>query len=371
MTKKLLIAVLSLCLLLILAAGALLCHENLRLTMKEALLYPELPRNPENGKWYSVPVEGAVSADGSRWQGRIRFGDPERLLIYFLGGGMVLDDFSASQSYARADSVVFYYDNDLNVSARRMQEGIASDAKQNPFRDWTVLMLPYTTGDFHAGTAGMHQGCNNFRSLMETVQNRLGTPDQLLIAGYSAGGFGAAMLAEDVLAYFPETENVTLCVDSALLLHPDWRGLMQNRWQAPEHISARLRSDNLTLDQLLSLHQAHPEVKILVASSLRDGGLAKFQSYIDGGSYRTTPEGGLRYFENLSQMLAVMVQKLPDAGIFLWDDAPNGLPTSHTMLHSDVFFEPNGNEASMAEWISDAVDGSVHSCGLRLLQCLQ
>ena len=366
MKRKIIASILVFSLLLI-AAGILFCNSNLRQSIKEAMLYPELPKNPGAGEWYSLSPENAVSADGSKWKARIRIGDPDKLILYFLGGGVVLDDFSATKSYANAGSAAFYYDNDLGVSARRMQTGIASDAPENPFRNWTILMIPYTTGDFHVGNGGIHQGYANFKSLMDMLGNRLGTPEQLIITGYSAGGFGSAMLAEDILGCFPETENALLLIDSALLLHDEWKEIAQNRWHAPEHISSRIRTENLTLDHLSALHESHPQLKILFASSVRDGGLAKFQSYMDGGAYRTTDDGGLNYRENLRRMVEDMQTVLPDAAVYLWDDADFPRPTTHTMLYRDDFFAPMSGGISPAEWILHALEGNAESQGIELL----
>ena len=365
--KKKVIAALLILGLLLCATGALLCNDTLRISLKERISYPECPANPKPGKWYSLTPENAVCADGSAWRGRIRFGDQDKLLIYLLGGGVVLDEYSAGQSYSAAGSKAFYYDNDLGVSASRIQGGIASDGENNPFRDWTILVVPYATGDFHIGTAGIHQGYANFVALMDVLQTRIDAPGQLLIAGYSAGGFGAAMLAEDILCRFPGTKNAALCIDSALLLNEHWQTIVSELWHAPDHIAGRIRSDNLTLDHLVDFNTQYPEVKILFSSSVRDGGLAKFQSYIDGGAYETTVSGGESYAENLREMVSVMREKLPSASFYLWDDARNGRPTRHTILYRDDFFAER-SETSMAAWMLRSLSGETLNCGLELLQ---
>ena len=369
MNKKLLSALLIFCLLMFSSAGILLCNDGFRISLKERIQYPECPQNPRTGKWYSLTPKSALSADGSKWRGRIRFGDTDKLLIYLLGG-VVLDDDSAAQSYSAVGAKAFYYDNDFGVSADRIQGGIASDAEQNPFADWTILVVPYTTGDFHVGTDGIHKGYSNFTALMDMLKDRIAQPEQLLITGYSAGGFGAAMLAEDILGYFPDTSNAALLIDSALLLNDRWQEIASERWQAPEHIAKRIQSENLTLDHLADFNAGHPEVKLLFASSVRDGGLAKFQSYIDGGAYETTPSGGAAYAESLWKMVSDMEKGLSNVYFYLWDDAENGNPTRHTMLYREDFFtELNGT--SMANWIWRVLDGEDLDCGLELLQCLQ
>lgn len=343
----------------------------------------ESPAKPETGVWYNVSPEGAISADGSPWQGRIRFGTENRLMLYFLGGGVSLDEYSAARSYTAVGGDAFYFDRDDGVSSRRVEGGIAGDGAQNPFRDWTIAVFPYTTGDFHAGAgeAGYtdlkgvdavihHNGYRNYAAMLDAILPLAGTPDALVIAGYSAGGFGAAMLADDIMDHFPDVDNVTLCVDGALLLHPDWRGIAENRWHAPEMILARTVSDNLTLDHLKALHALRGgDVKILFTSSTRDGALAMYQSYMDGGVYAPAEEYGDVYKKHLQDMVQALERDVPGAGIYIWElpYAQGSTLTRHTILTNDAVFEPMVSGVSIAQWMLDAAEGRVESYGLGLL----
>lgn len=343
----------------------------------------ESPANPETGVWYSVRPEGAVSADGSSWHGRIRFGTENKLMLYFLGGGVSLDEYSAARSYTAVGGDAFYFDRDDGVSGRRVEGGIAGNGVQNPFRNWTVAVFPYTTGDFHAGAgeAGYtdlkgkdavihHNGYRNYAAMLDAILPMVCTPDALMIAGYSAGGFGAAMLADDIMDHFPDVENVTVCVDGALLLHPDWRGIAENRWHAPEMILERTVSDNLTLDHLKALHASRGEgVKILFTSSTRDGALAMYQSYMDGGVYAAVEEYGDVYKKHLQDMVQALEQDVSEAGIYIWElpYAQGSTLTRHTILTNDAVFRPMDSGVSIAQWMLDAAEGQVKSYGLELL----
>lgn len=343
----------------------------------------ECPANPKEGKWYWVTPEGAVSADGTPWRGQIRLGKENKFMVYLLGGGVSLDAYSASQSYTAVGNAAFYYDRDDGVSDARLKNGIGSDDARNPFRDWSILVVPYTTADFHAGagTAAYisadgkeavihHNGYENCMALLDAVHPLVGTPEALLITGYSAGGFGAAMLAEDIIGYFPETENITVCADGALLIHENWKGVAKDRWHVPEKILERMTTENLTLDHLVSLHETHADVKILFACSLRDGGLAKYQSYIDGNAYAASEAYGDVMEENLRVTAAGLQEKIPGCGVYIWDDLPyadSGTLTKHTILTSASMFE-DMEGGSIGKWIHDAVEGRVESYGLELLE---
>lgn len=343
----------------------------------------ECPAHPRVGKWYQVSPEGTVCSDGSQWQGRLRLGRENKLMVYLLGGGVSLDAHSASQSYTAVGNAAFYYDRDDGVTDARLKNGIGSDDARNPFRDWSMIVLPYTTADFHAGAGAAdytaidgsaavihHNGYANCMALLDAVDELVGQPEALLITGYSAGGFGAAMLAEDIIEHFPATKNITVCTDGALLVNEKWADVARDRWHAPEKIVKRMATGNLTLDHLSALHEKHADVKILFTCSLRDGGLAKYQSYIDGNAYVPSEEYGDVMEENLRQTVAALQEKIPGSGVYIWDDLPygsDGTLTKHTILTSASMFE-DMEGASIGRWIHDAVEGRVESYGLELLE---
>lgn len=343
----------------------------------------ECPANPKAGKWYWVTPEGAVNSDGTPWRGQLKLGSEDKLMIYLLGGGVSLDAHSASRSYSAAGDAAFYYDRDDGVSDARLKNGIGSGDERNPFRDWTIVVAPYTTADFHAGAGEAsytsvdgkeatihHRGYENCMALLDAVRPLVGAPEALLIAGYSAGGFGAAMLAEDIVAYFPETENITVCTDGALLINDEWKDVALERWHAPPKIAERMTTGNLTLDHLSALHEACEDVKILFTCSLRDGGLAKYQSYIDGNEYAASEAYGDIMEENLQVTVDALQKEIPGCGIYIWDGLPYGdseTLTRHTILTSASMFE-DMEGGNIGEWIHDAVEGRVESYGLELLE---
>lgn len=374
--KKRWAAMVVCCLFALAALGFLLCEG-----------YGELaacPAEPKTGVWYAISPEGAYNADASCWSARIRMGSENRVLVYLLGGGVSLDAYSAARSATVMGSDGFYYDRDDGISEARTTNGIASAAQINPFRNWSVLVIPYTTADFHVGDGAAdyvalsgeassicHSGYANCMAALEATKELLSHADTLLIAGYSAGGFGTAMLAEDIISYFPNALNITVCVDGALLLNDAWREVAQERWHAPEKIVNRIVTDNLTLDQLMALHEAYEDVKILFTCSLRDGGLVKYQSYIDGNAFEAREEYGDIMEANLRQTVGALQRGISTAGVYIWDDIPyaqTGSLTRHTILTSERLFVPMEDGVSVSEWIYDAVEGSVESYGLSLLE---
>ena len=331
--------------------------------------FPKLKGEPEIGKWYEVDVDGAKSSDGSEWHGIFRKGTENKVVVYFFGGGVSITPETSEGGKE-------FYSTNMTAQDFVAQGGIGSTAEENPFKDWSFIVIPYATGDFHAGTGTYegkktvyHTGYSNYSAYVEQVRQYIGEPDTLLVTGFSAGGFATSLLADDVIDRFPSAENVTVCVDSSLLLYDGWHETAVDLWNAPTEISDRLTTNNLVLDSLTALHEKRGNgVKILFDCSYRDDTLMQYQSYIDSGKMDKTKELGDNLQRDLKEMVNGLQTNIPDVGIYIWccgEDADTH-NTQHTIISSNVF-DKLGNDRSVGEWIYDAVNGDVKTYGLELL----
>ena len=348
----------------VIAFGVLIC---LKLTILKT--FPELKGEPEIGKWYDIPVEGAKSSDGSEWHGIFRKGTENKVVVYFFGGGVSITPETSEGGKE-------FYATTMLAQDFVAQGGIGSGMEDNPFRDWSFIVIPYATGDFHAGTGTYegrktvyHTGYNNYSTYLEQIKPYVGEPDTLLVTGFSAGGFATSLLADDVIDRFPSAKNVTVCVDSAFLLYDHWHDTAVDLWKSPLEISDRLITNNLVLDSLTALHEKRGDrVKILFDCSYRDDTLMQYQSYIDSGVMDQTKALGDQFQQDLKEMVNGLQANIPDAGIYIWNcgedaDTHN---TQHTIISSNVF-DKLGNDRSVGEWMFDAVNGDVRTYGIELL----
>ena len=337
--------------------------------------FPELEGSPIEGEWYQVTPDDAIASDGSEWHGIFRKGSENKVVVYFFGGGVSI---TGETSEGGTD----FFATTMVGQDFVAQGGIGSTIDENPFKDWTFIVIPYASGDFHAGTGEYHyaengkekvvchNGYNNYTSYMNIVKEYIEEPDTLLITGFSAGGFATSLLADDVIEHFPEAENITVCVDSSLILYDGWHESAVNLWKTPQEISDRLTTDNIVLDSLTALYKKRGDsVKILFDCSYRDDTLLQYQSYIDNGRMDNTKELGDRFQIDLKEMVEGLQTNIPNVGIYIWDygkDEETG-NTQHTIISSNVF-DKLGNDISVCEWIYKAVNGDVQTIGLELLE---
>lgn len=348
------------------------------------LQYPEINENPKVGKWYRVSDPVMKTSEGKSYHALFKKGAENKVMIYFAGGGVSINEETARNDTYNTKEV--FPDYLANVTMN--MGGLASDVEGSPFKDWTMILFPYATGDFHSGTGEFHytdkdgkdkilyhNGYTNYTAAMQEIMEKTGieNADTVLMTGYSAGGWGAALLADDVYTnYFPDAENKNVLIDSSMALYDDWYDTAVNVWKVPGSISHLIKTDNITLDCLKALHEKYGEgIHLLYDSSTRDGDLAKIQNYFQNGIMEVDESVA----DDYQQTLKEAIPEFMDAGVslFIFDglpyyDDPRNM-TSHTIISTPYVWVPfEKQKQSIAGWLENAIDGKMVNYGLDLVE---
>ena len=182
-------------------------------------------------QWETVTPGGAtMCSDGSPYRFFVHRGDPARLLIEFEGGGACW-----SGATCEADVYNKTITNDPEVARQTGQlQGIYDRSNPaNPFKDYTHVYIPYCTGDLHWGNATAqyttltgapltieHKGAANAVTALNWAGANVPAPAQVVVAGCSAGGYGAALWSAKIAMAYPGARMVELA-DSAAGVVPD------------------------------------------------------------------------------------------------------------------------------------------------------
>ena len=347
------------------------------------LQYPQLKKNPKEGKWYKITSDNMLCSDGSQYKAFFRKGSENKVLVYFAGGGISINAETAKEDmYIRKVAPIDKFANNMMNHG-----GIATAVSSNPFKDWTVIALPYATGDFHSGTNDFeytdkdgnkkilyHHGYTNYTTVMQKALELGGisNPEAVMVTGYSAGAGAASLLANDVFTnYFPNAKSKTVLVDSMLMFIDDWHSISADVWKSPPEISDRIKTNNLVLDSLTALREDfRDDVTILFDCSTRDGELAKAQNLFDNGKPEVDESKGDLFQQALKKSIPDF--KKIGAYLYIWDglkwyDASYNL-TMHTIIVTpDVYSDLNAFDISVAEWAYNAVNGEMKDYGLDLV----
>ena len=57
----------------------------------------DLPKDPEQMTWYRVPLEKGLSGDGSEYYIYVKLADPDKLCVFFSGGGVAWNEYTAAR----------------------------------------------------------------------------------------------------------------------------------------------------------------------------------------------------------------------------------------------------------------------------------
>ena len=200
-----------------------------------------------------------------------------------------------------------------------------------------------------------HNGYVNYTETMKKVMEQAGIydADTVLVTGYSAGGFGAALLADDVFTnYFPDAKSKNVLVDASLLLNNDRHSIATDVWQTPKEIFDKLVSNNLTFDCFASLHKKYgDDIHLLFDCSTRDGDLAKVQNYFDDGIMDVDEKQA----DEFQQILKEAIPEFKEAGVslFIWDGVPwyDDLRnmTAHTIIATPAVWIPFEDQKNLLQ----------------------
>ncbi len=163
----------------------------------------------------------------------VRKGTVNKVVFFFNGGGACWDSVNCLQ-YLTYNPMVFefvssgqlyvYNQADPTSPTPLINHGIFDFTKKdNPFKDWYVVYLPYCTGDLFWGAADhqyptspsttwtiKHRGFVNFQAVLKWVKSNFRLPEEVFVAGSSAGGYGAIMDYPYIREAFPLTRVYVL-----------------------------------------------------------------------------------------------------------------------------------------------------------------
>ena len=351
----------------------------------EITRFPKLPSNPKIGKNYEYFPPSAICGNGSPYHGCIRLGSENKLIIGFSGGGVSVNEYTAARPQRLGESGQMFYSDSVRFGDIVPRLGTFGKSNQNPFCNWSLLFVPYATGDFHCGTGDFkykdlnnqdmilhHHGYSNYRSLLKKIKELVPNPDQILVTGFSAGAFATAILTDDIASCFPNCHDITACVDSAML-HYDWQKVAREVWKSPEDITSRFTGDEIVTDSLLALHRNRPDVKIMFCCSIRDAALTQMEMYLEDGRWKPDKSAGLNFQKKLKSMVETLQRAIPNLGIFIFDtpekNSKEASLTIHCLCGSKAAFNTAVEGITCVNWMRQGVNGKLLKLGLSKLTC--
>lgn len=343
------------------------------------------------GKWRAVDLGGTtVSGDGSPYAIYVRRGSSANLIIHFSGGGACWDDHTAARpitpirvlrGYTR-DLKAFYF----TALTRLFPAGLTGLAdrrdRENGFRDWNIVFIPYTTGDLHVGDIVRtytgkrttfdvhHNGRNNATAALGWVLSSFRDVGKIMVSGESSGAWASAFYAPLVADHYPG-KRIYCLSDGVGVRSARWPEVLDRIWNADStaHLGFAVGVD-LYEDALLHRTDGRArDIKYLHGNTLFDDTLTRFSAALNGRSTATDDFIDDWAAETRSSMSRLADAKLPYQYFLTdWGHNTRRHTTAHTMTTNESYRTCRADGVTYAEWLRrNVIDDDDLSVGAHLL----
>lgn len=202
-----------------------------------------------------------------------------KLLVNFMGGGACWSGTNCLDAITNAtyDTIMPFITAPAIFNA--MARGALSrDNEKNPFSDWTLVFLPYTTADLHwgsnehtyvdqSGTAKAvdHRGHDNFLAVLRYLRDTYPpeSVDELFVMGQSAGAYGAIFNFPYFKEVYPDAESFCLGDAGQGVITPTFSAETFPKWNVLQNLPSWIEGVdentfvNMNLEQLYRAVAAH------------------------------------------------------------------------------------------------------------------
>ena len=317
------------------------------------------PIEAELDTWTAVSIPDSKCGNGS--EAGIMINPTEasgKVLFYLEGGGACWDAFTCDQGIAAFVRSGISEADYAQFAAGLGASGIFNrqDA-QNPFREHSFVYVPYCTGDVHAGTRedngyGVeHVGYTNIGHYLQRVVPSFPGATEVIVAGTSAGGFGAMVNYPRIREAFIDLPT-HLYVDSAPPLgEPVWTAAqveLQNTAWGIEAANPEFCTDDDggnactdLKDRFLKMVETYPDARMAFTTSTADETLRFFYGL---GNFPPQSVAPNIYADGVSAFVET-INAFPNIHAFVVTG------TKHTFVYDNPFGSLQTGGVELRQWL--------------------
>jgi len=325
-------------------------------------------------EWTWVEVPGTVCMDGTTAGFGVSLNPASpNVMIYLEGGGACFNDacdFSAfSIPFVPPPDGIFNRDND-----------------GNPVKDWSMVYVPYCTGDIHGGDRDTElggqvrhfHGYANITKYLEQWVPTFAGADTVLLTGISAGGFGAGLNFSQVANAFGSGPQMVMIDDSGpplsnVVIPPCLQQTFRDVWGLDQTVIAECGADcpdpnDFATGVIGHVVTKYPSARFGVFSNTHDLVIRSFMGFgWSDGHYDDCDGTPISVPANVYEdgLLSLRDQYSTKAGTYFvggtrWQ---YGFGEWHTVLRSPSFWTTAIDDVSVEEWVGGVIDGQVQAVG--------
>ncbi len=314
----------------------------------------ETPAPEAQDIWTTISPGGETACtDGSQFDFMVHQGDPEKVLVYLEGGGGCWTKASCDPNGQPTAK--------LNLDGQEdPTSGIFDFGNpRNPFSDYSVVYVPYCSGDVHLGANDVsypgtdpdepaldvkHRGKINVQSALDWTYDNIAAPQDIFVTGGSAGAIPPAFYAAKLAEQYPEARIAALGDGAGGYRR---KAIMYDRvedWGVFKGLDSVKGFEDLSKDEW-----SYEQLFIQAGQAFPDMALARFDFAFDPAQSRFLGTASVydTLLENILANNADIRDAVPDFRAYI---APG---TEHTILQKDGFYAITVDEVGLAEWVGD------------------
>ena len=309
---------------------------------------------PAASAWDTITAPAdCMCSDGSGFKFFVHRADPTKLVFYLEGGGACFDASTCGPD-SKAFKRTVGHENGLDDLAT----GIFDFANpQNPFKDWSIVFVPYCTGDVHIGNTThdygngvviQHKGYVNGTTALKAAHDLFPDAGEIVVTGESAGSVPTPLyagLARDMYASasikvlgdgsgaYPDIAGINAVIGAnwgTMNAVPDWpenKGQTVETWSLP--------------GLYIQAHKHAPDIVF----SRHDYAFDKTQVFF--AQLAGIPA------DDLVSLIDSNETQIEKSGMDLWSYISPG--NSHTVLSKPDFYTETVNGTAFVQWVTDLV----------------
>jgi len=308
--------------------------------------------------WETVhPGGDTACALGTPYSFHTRRADPERVVVFFNGGGACWAGQTCDPS---VEPTTYVPSADARHNDPRYHSGIFDlENPANPLRDWSMVFVSYCTGDVHLGASDrlytkpdgseitiQHRGHANAHAALDWMKENFADAREVLVAGSSAGSVAAPVYAGVVAKIYPDASVRQLGDGSGGYNSPQIADLLA-AWGTLTFLPDWAKRDDGSVggfsDFYTSVAANFPDISFAQYDAAHDRVQAGFQKALDGNT-----DIHARMVENRAALAA----EIDGFASYTAGGA------KHTILRATYLYDYSVNNVPFVDWLSDLASGN-------------
>jgi hypothetical protein len=298
--------------------------------------------------------DDCACSDGSPYSYWVREADPNKVMLFFDGGGACFNAVTCNPATAT-------YSIRANDDPNTANTGVFDlDNPANPLGDWSMIFMPYCTGDVHLGTNAEfdygdgvvinHTGFLNASKGLDELVTGFGGAEQVFVTGSSAGGVPTPLFGGLVADAFPDADIVAMPdASGGYPSNPGLNPFIGNLWGTDGAIPAWGSTEGATVAEF-----GIPDLYVYAGTEFPQIRWGRFDHAFDAVQTDFSALAGLED-PSVKAVLDINEALVEAAGIDLPVYVAPG--TDHTILGTRDFYRLEVGGVAFVDWIADLIAG--------------